>query len=217
MKVVRTVVCALVLLISAGAAAQSSFVGDYRLADGPDVAGELILKPDGRFQYALAAGALDEQAEGRWVAADGHVRLYTEPKPRPAVFSAGAQAVTRDGPFKLLVTWPNGEGIAGVDFTIGFDSGPPVTDYTQYYGWTMSSDERRVPRWIELAEPIHGVASPRFAIDVGKGNALTFVLTPNDLGVVDFDGTVIERVGDRLIMHQRRGDLAFVRATPGKR
>ncbi len=25
----------------------------------------------------------------------------------------------------LLVTWPNGKGIPGVDFTIGFDSGDP--------------------------------------------------------------------------------------------
>jgi len=216
-KFARTIACALTVFASAATFAQSSIVGDYRLADGPDVAGELVLKPDGRFQYALAAGALDEQAEGRWVVADGQVRLYTEPKPRPAVFSAGPRTVTKDGPLKLLVTWPNGEGIAGVDFTIGFDFGPPVTGYTQYYGWTMPPGERRVPRWVELVEPIHGVASPRFAITSGKGNALTFVLTPNDLGVVDFDGTVLERVGDRLIMHQRRGDMTFVRSDGGKR
>ncbi|MEO5494629.1 MAG: hypothetical protein ABIR08_11480 [Sphingomonas sp.] len=216
MKFAGIIACALALFTSVAAFAQSSFVGDYRLADGPDVVGELILEADGRFQYALGAGALDEQAEGRWVEADGQVRLYTEPKPKPAVFAAGPQAATKDGPLKLLVTWPNGRGIAGVDFTIGFDSGEAVTDYTQDYGWTMSRDERRIPRWLELREPIHGVASPRFAIDVGKGNALTFVLTPNDLGVVDFDGTVLERVGDRVVMHQRLGDLTFVRSRAAK-
>ncbi|MEO5938196.1 MAG: hypothetical protein ABIQ43_04220 [Sphingomonas sp.] len=212
MKIALTIACGLALFASAAALAQSSFVGDYRLSDGPDVAGELILRADGRFQYALAAGALDEQAEGRWVEANGQVRLYTEPKPKPAVFAAGPQIATKDGPLKLLVTWPNGNGIAGVDVTIGFDSGPPVSDYTQDYGWTMPPDERRIPRWVELREPIHGVASPRFAIDVAKGNALTFVLTPNDLGTVDFDGTVVEWVGDRLVMHQRLGDATFVRA-----
>lgn len=217
MNVARVLACVLAVVLATGALAQSSFVGDYRLADGPDVAGELILKPDGRFQYALAAGALDEQAEGRWVAVDGQVRLYTEPKPKPAVFSAGPQIATKDGPLKVLVTWPGGDGIAGIDLTIGFDSGPPVTDYTQYYGWTMPAGERRVPRWIELVEPIHGVVSPRFAIDTAKGNALTFVLTPNDLGVVDFDGAIVEQVGDRLVVHQRRGDLTFVRTSVGKR
>lgn len=199
------------LVIVSPAVAQASFVGTYRLADGPDVAGELILKDDGRFQYALIAGALDEMAEGKWVAADGKVRLYTEPKPKPPVFSPGAQSATKEGPFKLLVTWPKGDGIAGVDFTIGFDSGSPISDYTQYYGWTMPADEKRIPRWIELVEPIHGIVSPRFAIDLAKGNALTFVLTPNDLGVVDFDGTEAERVGDRLVVHRRLGDMTFVR------
>ena len=211
MKVALTIACALAVFAAPPAAAQS-FVGNYRLSDGPDVAGQLILKADGRFKYALAAGALDEQAEGRWVQIDGQVRLYTEPKPTPPVFSAGPQAATTDGPLKLLVTWPNGRGIAGVDFTIGFDSGDPVSDYTQDYGWTMPPDEKRVPRWVELREPIHGVASPRFAIDLGKGNALTFVLTPNDLGVVDFDGAVVERVGDRLVVHRRIGDMTFFRA-----
>jgi len=216
MKIAVTIACALAVFAAATASAQASFAGAYRLAGGPDVVGELILKTDGRFQYALAAGALDEQAEGRWVAADGQVRLYTEPKPKPAVFSAGPQSTTKDGPLKVMVTWPNGDGIAGVDVTIGFATDPTVTDYTQYYGWTMPPDEKRIPRWIELVEPIHGIKSARFAIDIGKGNALTFVLTPNDLGVVDFDGTVLERTGDRLVMHQRLGDLTFVRSQAAK-
>lgn len=212
MKTAATIVCAFAVFVGAPAPAQSSFVGSYRLADGPDVVAELLLKSDGHFQYALIAGALDEQAEGRWVEADGKVRLCSEPKPRPAVFSAGPQSSTKEAPLKVLVTFPKGDGVGGIDVTIGFDAGPPVIDYTQYYGWTMSPDEKRVPRWIELVEPIFGVRSPRFAIDLAKGNALSFVLTPNDIGIVDFDGTLVERVGDRLIMHQARGDLAFVRA-----
>ena len=191
---------------------EPSFVGDYHLAGGPDVFGELTLKTDGHFQYELGAGALDERAQGRWIEVDGRVRLYTDPRPKPAIFSMGGRSAAKGGSLKLLVTWPNGHGIAGVDFTIGFDSGPPTIGYTQDYGWTASGEERRRPRWIELSEPIHGIASPRFAIDDSAGNVLTFVLTPNDLGVVDFDGTLVERVGDQLIMHQRLGDLSFKRS-----
>lgn len=73
---------ALALFVAAGAFAGPSVVGDYRLASRPDVVGELILKPDGHFQYGLAAGALDEHAEGRWVEADGQVQLYTQPPPK---------------------------------------------------------------------------------------------------------------------------------------
>lgn len=214
MKLARIIVGALALVAAAVTQAEPAFVGDYRLAAGPDVVGALTLMPDGRFRYALSAGALDEHAQGRWLVTDGQVRLYTEPRPNPPLFSAGPQAVTKDAPFKLLVTWPNGKGIAGVDFTIGFDSGAPVTGYTQEYGWTLPGDEDRIPLWVELAEPIHGIASPRFAIDVSAGNAVSFVLTPNDLGIADFNGTVLQPNGDRLIMQQRLGALAFVRSVP---
>lgn len=214
MRLARTIAGVLVLMLSAATAQGPSFVGEYRLVAGPDMAGELSLTADGHFRYALGGGALDERAAGRWVARDGRVLLYTEPRPRPAQFAAGRHGATRDGPLKLLVTWPNGRGIAGVDFTIGFDKGDDETGYTQTYGWTMSPDEHRTPRWIELVEPIHGIASPRFAIDRRAGNALTFVLTPNDLGVADFEGTPVERVDGGLVMHQRLGDLRFVRQAP---
>jgi len=220
MKIVLAIACALALFTSAAAAAAAaaaasgapSFAGDYRLTGGPDVVGELTLKPDGRFQYELGAGALDERSEGRWIESNGQIRLYTDPPPKPATFAAGSHAAMSEGSLKLLVTWPDGNGIAGVDFTIGFDSGAPAVGYTQDYGWTMSRDEHRIPRWVELMEPIHGVVSPRFAIDVSAGNSLTFVLTPNDLGVVDFNGTLVDRANESLVMHQRLGDLTFERS-----
>src|SRR3546814_8502206 len=64
----------------------------------------------------------------------------------------------------IVVTWPNGRTIAGVDFTIGFDSGTPIDGYTQYDGWTMPEDDKRVPRWVDVREPIYGIAAPRFEL-----------------------------------------------------
>ncbi len=202
-------------MIAAPAFAKSSFAGHYRLRDGPDVVAELILKDDGRFEYRLAAGALDEQSAGRWVEQNGKVTLHTEPKPKPPVFSYLPRNIAGDEPFRLLVTWPNGRGIAGVDFLIGFDSGNDVSGYTQEYGWTPPDDDRRVPRWVELTEPIHRVKSPRFKLSPG-GRPVTFVLTPNDMGTVDLDGAMIERGGKDgadIVLHRREGDMKFVRVT----
>lgn len=213
MKLGRPSVCVLSLFGSA-ALSKPPLVGNYRLSAGPDVIGELLLQSDGRFRYVLGAGALDEHAEGRWVAGNALVRLYTTPRPKAATFTAGSQSVTTEGPLKLLIKWPNGSGIAGVDFKVGFDAGEPQVGYTQDYGWTMSPEEHRIPRWVEFVEPIHGTTSPRFTFDLRAGNVLTYVLTPNDLGTADFDGTLVERVEDHLVMHQRLGDLTFVRAEP---
>jgi hypothetical protein len=138
----------------------------YRIQDGPDVASELVLEPDGKFSYFLAAGALDETAQGSWRLEGSHLRLTTTPKPIAAIFSPGAISSTDDSALELHVTDPAGNGIAAVDFTLGFDTGEPEEGYTQDYGWTLDHADQRAPRWIELSVPISSLRSPRFPIDL---------------------------------------------------
>lgn len=183
--------------------------GSYRLAGEPDVASGLDLGGDGRFRYFLIAGALDERAEGRWSAAGHTVRLRTEPKPVPSLFRTERPTRSAASGLSVKVSAPDGRGIALVDVRIGFDVGAPVEGYTQEDGWSLPAEEKRVPRWIELGVPMHGLASPRFPIDPGSGNALAFTLVPNDIGVVDFDGVRIEREGKALVVHRWGGTLRY--------
>jgi hypothetical protein len=159
-------------------------VGHYRAAAGPDLASELVIEANGHFEYALSYGALDEHAVGRWVRADKGIRLYTDPKPIPAAFSSSPPSKTGDAKLSLLVAWPDGRGIAGIDFRIGFAAGDPITGYTQHDGWSLSPDERRTPAWIELFEPIRRTSA--LSDRSRKGNALHFTLTPNDIEIFDF-------------------------------
>lgn len=196
----------LAALLSVPAAAQS-LAGRYQLAEGPDVAARLELSEDGRFGYELAAGALDERAQGRWEMRGEAACLTTEPTPklpelRPAEPLAGDEATVR-------VTWPNGRGIAGVDFVIGFDGGDSVDGYTQEYGWALPDEEKRVPRWIELVEPIYRVRLPRTEF---TGRRFRAVLVPNDIGVVDFQGACLTRQGERYVLRRAEGEMRFVRS-----
>src|SRR4051794_34538740 len=93
------------------ALAKDAAVGRYRLTAGPDVAAELLLHEDGRFEYALAEGALDEHAAGRWVRRGETLVLTTSPRPVPPVFSAAPRGAPARGAPTLRVTWPNGRGI----------------------------------------------------------------------------------------------------------
>ena len=113
----------LLLLGAAPAASEPSPAGIYRLVGEQDVASGLRLQPDGRFQYFLSAGALDERAQGRWHVAGATVTLVTEPKPVPPVFELSSSAKTRAAPFGVKVVWPDGRGIAGVDLRLGLDDG----------------------------------------------------------------------------------------------
>ena len=69
----QTTACTLALLaFAAPAAAQSCKPGDsrmpglYSLRGVMEVGSQILLKPDGSFQYMLAYGAVDEAAEGCW-------------------------------------------------------------------------------------------------------------------------------------------------------
>lgn len=196
----------LALLVSAPSAAQS-LAGHYRLAEGPDVAGQLELTADGRFGYELAAGALDERAQGRWEQRGGAACLTTEPKPKPPEFQPAAPLAGDEA--TVRVTWPDGRGIPGVDFTIGFDVGEPLSGYTQEDGWTLPEDEPRTPRWIELTEPIYRIRLPRISF---AGKRFRAELVPNDIGLVDFQGTCLTQQGDRYVLHRAEGEMRFVRS-----
>jgi len=198
-------------LLGLVAAASPSPVGTWRLHDGPDMASELLIRPDGTFAYFLAAGALDEQAKGRWVREGDCILLTTAPTPKPAQFAAGAVSKISEAPLRLKVVSPRGEGIPGVDLVVGFAAGEPAESYTQEYGWELSPDEKRQPTWVQFAIPMYGLLSPRFAIDAGKANDLTFVLTPNDLGIPDFEGLQLDVESDRLVMHRGTDLLSYVR------
>ena len=204
----------LALLAGPPAKAADPVVGRYHIAAGPDTAAELVLHEDGKFEYGLEEGALDERAEGRWTRHGDVLALATIPKPVPPEFRLAPRSAPAPDAPTIRVAAPDGRGVAGVDFRLGFDTGGPIEDYTQELGWTMAADEHRVPRWIELVEPIYHIVSPRYPIAAGQGT-LNFVIVPNDLGTVDFSGVVVDILPGGLLVHRNQIEMKFVRDTAG--
>ena len=200
----------LLVSIAVPADARSPYAGRYRVAEGPDTAGGLELRADGRFRYALSEGALDEHSEGKWSDEGGSIRLTTEPKPTPPAFARGPDNPAGDAP-TILTTFPDAREIGGIDFRFGLADGSVIAGYTQYYGWTFAAGDAQPIRWVELAEPIHGVASQRFAIDPPVGGGLVFVIAPNDIDTVDFADAELERRGDDFVLHRGARELRLVR------
>ncbi|MDF0543439.1 hypothetical protein PX699_13870 [Sphingobium sp. H39-3-25] len=76
----------------------TTIAGHYYLEGVMETGSEMLLKPDGRFQWYLVYGALDLFAEGSWTLEDGKVVLTSrksENAPEPP-FQTAAFAV-RDG------------------------------------------------------------------------------------------------------------------------
>lgn len=195
------------LAFAASTAEARDLVGRYRLAEGHDAAGMLELTADGRFAYALAVGALDEEAHGRWVKRGEQACLTTEPTPKPPEFKRLPPRPNQQS--LVLVENEGGRGIPGIDVVVGYDQGDPVTGYTQYYGWSPPREERRRPRWIQLADPIHRFASPRLPMSGGK---LRATIVANDIGVPDFRDACFEAKDEGFVLHRAEGDMRFRRA-----
>ena len=185
--------------------------GRYRLTGVQDAASGIELRADHTFSYGLSYGALDEMAEGVWKQAGDTVLLTTQPTPKPPTITPGAAARTNEAPLRLRVVGPNDRGVALVDFEIRYASGEPRTGYTQDYGWTSPGDEARAPVSVRFAVPMYGIESPVFPIDAARANDLVFVLTPNDLGFIDFRDQKLTVTPDALLMQRGNGTLRYVR------
>jgi hypothetical protein len=111
----------------------------------------------------------------------------------------------------VQVVLPSGRGVQGVDVVVGFDRGEPEQGYTQMDGWKLDETERREPRWVQLSMSSYGLNSQRFPIDVKKANALTYTLTPNDIGVVDFRKAPVTIRGDELSLVRNGQTMVFER------
>ena len=212
-----TTIATLALLASATAEARSPYAGRYRIANGPDTAGRLELGTDGNFRYSRSEGALDEHAEGTWTETGGDIRLTTAPKPVLPRFARGPDGGPKpDGDAPTIhVRLADGRDLAGIDFRLGLTNGTCVAGYTQAEGWSFHGSEAKTVKqriaWVEVVEPIYGVVSPRFTIDPPAAGALVFVLTPNDIEVVDFQNAQLERRSDDFLLHRGDRTLRVVR------
>lgn len=180
-------------------------VGKYSYS-APEIGAGLWLRADGTFRYGLTVGSLDETAAGRWTAKGNRVQLVNEPRPKAPEIAAGPGALVPGAPLSVALRTAAGRAVQGVDFVVEFDTGPPRESYTQQTPWVLPADTARQPRAITFAWPSYGLRPTRFALDAKTSNALTFVLSPNDFGVVDLTGLLVEADQEALTLHRSDGD-----------
>ncbi|CAB3629914.1 hypothetical protein LMG26840_00730 [Achromobacter dolens] len=78
--------------------AAARVAGHYYLRGMREVGSELLLSPDGRFDYLMSYGAVDIQASGTWRLEGRQVRLDTPPiQPFSAIAKVGADSRPAEG------------------------------------------------------------------------------------------------------------------------
>ena len=203
------------LLLAAGGtppADMATVAGRY---DGSrmEIGAELDLAPDGRFQYALAYGALDEVAAGRWRVADGAVVLDSDPVRAPA-FRFIDRGTEKSGRIVAKLIVPKRMEPQYFSFGLIRAGDRPIERQVGYGGDTeLAYDPAYPPTELRLMLPIYDLVSPAFPLDLTKnGRRIEVTFTPNDLGHVGFvdthlpiraDGLQFERFGETILFRKR--------------
>lgn len=200
----------LAMLTANGAdSAPASLVGDY---DGGqmEMAAGLSLKADGRFEYGLSYGALDEEASGRWTADDRQVALTSDPVTPPKLAVIG-QKVGPPQTLRITLSLPGQFNRQYFDAHILLADGQALEQQLGMDDTAIPFDPANPPVKVALGLDIFEVASPYYAIDPAKGYQIDFKFDPNDLGKVDFKGTPLRREGPDLMLDRYGRTIRFRR------
>ena len=196
-------------IIPLASAVATGHVGKYSHSE-MELAAGLWLKADGTFQYWLTVGSLDETAKGSWTASGSHIKLVNDHPVKAPTITPGP--ATKDASrLHLKIVTPSGKGIPGVDLTVGLADGKTEEGYTQADGWMLPVDQKREPRWVTFSMDSYGLRSRRFPIDLRTANALTYVLTPNDIGMVDASTMTVAADRDGLTVTREGQSMQFER------
>jgi len=204
---------ATLLLLTAAAPADpahpAALVGEY---DGHqmEMGAGLELKADGRFRYMLSYGAIDEEANGSWVADHGTVVLTSDHVTPPRIAMVDQKA----GPAKeLRVTLDVPQGVnpqlfdAVVTFADGHSAQQQLSEGETVIPFADGAAPTRIMLVFSMLE-IHG---DWIAIDPATGNRLHFRFEPHDLGMVDFHGTALRMEGGELLLDRYGRTVRFRR------
>jgi hypothetical protein len=110
MKQWRNLLFAILMLASMDAMADKSpsMTGHYYLSGMMETGSELLFRPDGRFQWFISYGAMDQYAEGTWKQLGSKIVLTTDPaKVKPVPGSAFKQMELRIKGSDLIPNWEN--------------------------------------------------------------------------------------------------------------
>ena len=150
-------------LILATSAQAADIAGHYRLQNMREMGSELLLKPDGQFEFFLTYGAADYWAKGKWHSQNSTVVLNTNGESKPPFRMAASSASQAEGA-RVVVTAPGGRPVPSIDVLLHGEGEP----------FQARTDSEGVARFA----PVKGLRSASFQIRVYQFESEPLPLNP---------------------------------------
>ena len=187
--------CVCVLSVSMPAIAQD-VSGHYVLQGVMEVGSELMLKPDGTFEYMLAYGAADYWAKGTWKKDGNAVILHSTGKEEPPFRLLRSEA-GKPGRIRVWVLGQNGKGVPNIH--VGLQAGDkPLEATTDSDGAAVFPDAPNAHA-VTFEVRVYSLEAGPFAIDPAKkdfffeinGETITQVFFKDERLAIDKEGLVM--------------------------
>ncbi len=184
--------------------------GHYYLEGVHEVGSEMLLLPNGRFQYFLAYGAYAENATGDWRVDGELIILNTSGGYIPPRFTLKQSSIKPEQPLTILVQDKTERGIPGIDVMVDYGGTKPEIGYTQYYGWQAPRTNSN-PKAIGLGIRMYDLQPQWFKVAGTSHNYYVFTFDPGDLGKVLFRNTPLRWDNGALIMERGGRTMRYVK------
>ena len=195
----------------AGAATQSADVAGHYVLDGMmEVGSELLLKPDGQFEFMLAYGAADYWAKGTWKTENDAVVLDSAGKKEEPFRFLRSEPGTA-GRIQVSVIGKNGRGIPHIRVTLHAEGGESEAT-TDNEGAAVFEDVAK-PRAVSFEVRVYQVEAGPFDINPAhkdiyfeiNGDAIQQVLFTDERLAIDGNTLVMTHWGaDRSMRYEKQ-------------
>jgi hypothetical protein len=207
------VLAALVALaVPVHAPSKAKLAGFYQIQT-MEVGGGLELRKDGRFRYALAYGALDEDAEGTWTFDGQSVRLTSVPMPKEPAFELVTDSPAAPCALSISVDWSEVDWATAPDVLATYDGAPKELHFLQADDDGTFHPEKCVTMIMPIV-PMFDLPGEPLQLSPATGHKLSLRFHPNDLGHVAFRGEPLKVDGSGLLMERYDREIRFVRVRP---
>ena len=190
----RKLLISMIMLATTVGAAE--LTGHYYLRNVREVGSELVLKPDGTFEYMLAYGAADYWAKGTWRNDKGTVILDSgaeEAKPPIRLVRSAAKSIPG---VRIVVQGANGRPVPNIDVAL-VDASEPAEGKTDSEGAALLN--ARKPHAAVFRIRVYQFESKPIALNPER-NEFYFEIHGEEITQVRFRGERLEIDGNALVM-----------------
>lgn len=211
----RALVAIYAVVAAEAAPAVATYAGYYE-GNQMEMAAGLELGVNGRFQYGLAYGAMNEGSTGVWTADGDRILLSSDPVLAPEFRLADRRAGSA-GELLVALQLPSGLPVQLFDLTLTLADGERVHHGFRQGEEAIPFEADNPPVSVQISLPMFDLQSPATALPrlpAGQGHALRFLFEPNDLGKVAFASTPLQIDNGDLLLERHDRLIRFRRVAP---